>query len=94
MVSLISEGYLLKIQNFGRNVGAEYGLVINGRLRQYYKKGDSVSKNCPYFMGDKQIWQNSCNSSLATTFAAYRMTHESVEVIKIESQCLLDNDSE
>lgn len=81
--SQITEKYLLKIQNFGRKVGAEYALVIDGRLRQYYKKGDSSSKNCPYFMGDKQIWQNSCNSSLATTFAAYRMTHKNIEVIQI-----------
>lgn len=81
--SQITEEYLLKIQNFGRKVGAEYALVIDGRLRQYYKKGDSSSKNCPYFMGDKQIWQNSCNSSLATTLASYQMTHKNVEMLII-----------
>lgn len=89
METELSEEYRLKIQNYGRKVGAEYGLVINGRLRQYYKKGDSGSKNCPYFMGDKQIWENSCNSSLETTFAAYRMTHKNIEVIKIEYSMLV-----
>lgn len=75
--------YEHKVQNFGRYVGAEYALMIDGRVRQYYKKGDRASKNCPYFLGVNQIWQNSCNSSLATTFESYRMTHKNVEVVKI-----------
>jgi len=76
--------YEHKIQEWGKIVGAQYAMLIDGRLRHFYKKGDRASRNCPYFMDEKLVWKNSCNSSLATTFASYRMTHKNVVVIKIE----------
>ena len=37
-----------KVLRYGQKIGADVAIIQNGKLRNYYKKGDKASKHCVY----------------------------------------------
>ena len=72
-----------KVVRYGQKIGAEYALVLNGRLRQYYKKGNRESKFSPYCYDISLKWENTNMSSLAYIFRCYKNSYPDVTIIEI-----------
>lgn len=77
-----------KVMRYGRKIGAEYALIINGELSRYYKKGDKASKYCPYFYANFQYdvplgWRNSYNPSIHGVAEFYTNLGNQVELLEI-----------
>lgn len=77
-----------KTISFGRKIGAKVAIVMNGRLRNYYKPGDAASKYCLYTYtqhnnGRPLRWEATSEFSYKRIVDFYRNLKHTIEVIQI-----------
>jgi hypothetical protein len=72
-----------KVIRYGQKIGANHALVLNGRLRKYYKKGDRSSNFSPYMYDINLRWENTNMSSLSYVLRCYRASYPDALIIDI-----------
>lgn len=79
--------YLREVIEYGRMIGAERVVMMNGSCYQYYKKGNKDSKYCELVLNPDNVrllkWQNSYNTCLEQGIAFYQGLGWQVEVIDV-----------
>lgn len=79
-----------KVIRYGQRIGAEKALVLNGRLRKYYKKGDVFSKYSPYMYDIGLMWVNTNMPSVAYIIRCYESSYPDVLIIDIPVPPVVD----
>lgn len=77
-----------KVIRFGQKIGAEVAIIMNGELRNYYKKGNKDTKYCcltytNHNNGRPLRWESANEYSWDRIIDFYRSLSYAVEVIEI-----------
>ena len=77
-----------KTIRFGQKIGAEVAFILNGELRNYYKKGDKESKHCcltytNHNNGRPLRWESANEYHWARVVNFYKGLGHAVELIEI-----------
>lgn len=72
-----------KVIRYGQRIGASHALVLRGRLRKYYKKGDLSTRFSPYMFDTDLYWKNTNMPSLAYILRCYESSYPNALIIEI-----------
>ncbi|MCU4631082.1 hypothetical protein KTJ53_15700 [Acinetobacter variabilis] len=77
-----------KVIRFGQKIGAEVAIIMNGELRNYYKKGNKDTKYCcltytNHNNGRPLRWESANEYSWDRIIDFYRSLSYAVEIIDI-----------
>lgn len=77
-----------KTIRFGQKIGAEVAFILNGELRNYYKKGNKESKHCcltytNHNNGRPLRWESANEYHWARVVSFYEGIGHAVELIEI-----------
>lgn len=77
-----------KTIRFGQKIGAEVAFILNGELRNYYKKGNKESKHCcltytNHNNGRPLRWESANEYHWARVVNFYKGIGHAVELIEI-----------
>lgn len=76
------------IIRYGQKAGAEVAVLVDGQLRNYYKKGDKASKYCAYTLVDHKNgrpmrWESANEYSYHRIIEFYKGRGMNIEMIEI-----------
>ena len=77
-----------KVLRYGQKIGADVAIIQNGKLRNYYKKGDKASKHCVYTYtnyenGRPLRWESANEFCIERILNFYRNLGHTMEAIQI-----------